>query len=115
MSWAIKEPSDELTPQVMDALPQPDVKLDKSCPAVKYVHRKLADADLYFFFNESTEQQMANATLAGIGQTQEWNAMTGDINIIENASSENGQVELSLELEPYGTTFIVVGKVPTGM
>jgi len=115
LSWALKEPSGELTPDVMEVLPQPDVTLDRACPAIKYAHRKLTDADLYFFFNESTDQQVTKATLAGNGQVQDWDAMTGKIQKIEVTTSDNGHVTFALDLEPYGTKFIVVGKVPAGI
>ena len=115
LSWAIKEPSGELTPHVMEAFPQPDVTLDKASPAIKVVHRKLTDADLYFFFNESTEQQVVKAMLVGNGQVQEWDAMTGKIHKIEGTSSDNGHVKYALDLEPYGTKFIVIGKGPGEM
>jgi hypothetical protein len=115
LSWAIKEPSGRLTTNVMNALPPPDVTLDKVYPAIKYVHRKLADADLYFFFNESTEQQVAKAVLAGKGQAQEWDAMTGKIGKIDGTSSDNGHITFTLNLKPYETKFIMVGKVPSKM
>ncbi len=112
LSWAIIEPSGELTPDVMNALPEPDVKMDNVCPEIKYVHRKLADADLYFFFNESAEQKVSMATLAGKGQVQEWNAMSGQIRKIDASSLDTGQVTFALNLEPSETKFIIVGKEP---
>jgi hypothetical protein len=115
LSWAIRELSGQLTHSVMQALPKPDVKFNEPCPVVKYVHRNLKDAELYFFFNESTEKQSRKATLAGNGRVQEWNALTGEIEILESASSENGFVQLSLGLEPYETKFIIVGEIPSGL
>jgi hypothetical protein len=112
LSWAIREPSMELTPLVMEALPQPDVQLDRFCPYVKVIHRRLRNADLYFFFNESTENQLFNAKLAGTGQVQYWNAMTGKIEDITSTSLDNGLVRLNLELEPYQTKFIIIGVIP---
>jgi len=115
LSWAISEPSGELTPRVMEALPQPDVRFDRPSPSVKYVHRRLYDADLYFFFNESTENQSCNAILVGSGHAQIWDAMTGEIEVLAGVSSDNGLVRLSLGLDPYQTKFIIVGVVPSGM
>jgi hypothetical protein len=109
LSWAIREPSGELTPGVMEALPQPDVQLDRFYPYVKVIHRRLRDADLYFFFNESTENQLFNANLVGSGQAQAWDAMTGKIEAITSTSLDNGLVRLNLELEPYQTKFIIIG------
>ena len=113
VSWAMKEPSGELTPRLMEALPQPDVELDVHCPAVKYVHRRLRDADLYFFFNESTEKQSCSANLHGNGKTQLWDAKTGTVNAMESVPFENGYVRIKLELEPYQTKFFVVGDIPS--
>lgn len=110
LSWAIKEPSGNITPLVITALPEPDVVLDKACPAIKVVHRHLPDADVYFFFNESHEKQATKVMLSGNGQAQEWNAMTGKIRNMGSASSDNGYLTLSLDLEPYGTRFIVIAR-----
>jgi hypothetical protein len=96
----------------MEALPQPDVQLDRYCPYVKVIHRRLRKADLYFFFNESTDNQLFNATLAGRGQAQAWNAMTGKIEAVTSTSLDNGLVRLNLGLEPYQTKFIIIGAAP---
>ena len=113
LSWATVEPSAELTPRVMQVLPQPDVELDAHCPVLKYVHRRLGDADLYFFFNESTDKQQCSAVLVGSGQAQDWDAMTGKVKAMDCVPLENGRVRLTLELEPYQTKFIVIGAVPS--
>lgn len=109
LSWALHEPSGKLTDEVLKALPTPSVMLDRSCPAVKYTHRRWRDAELYMFFNESQEKQSCKATLAGSGQMQVWDPTTGDIKPLASASSEQTVVHLTLELEPYGTKFIVIG------
>ncbi len=114
LSWALLEPSGELTDRVIEALPQPDVLLNEPCPDIKYTHRKLRDADLYFFFNESTsDKHTCTAFLAGKGQAQIWDAMTGRIETIDGAASENGFVRLPLELEPYETRFVFIGPLPS--
>ncbi|MDZ7261683.1 MAG: glycosyl hydrolase [candidate division KSB1 bacterium] len=112
LSWAIREPSGELTPRVIEALPEPDVKLSQPCPSVKYLHRRWRDAELYFFFNESSEKQECEATLLGSGQVQIWDAMSGIIKPVPGASPENGAVRLPLVLEPYETKFIVIEALP---
>ncbi|MBN1481726.1 beta-galactosidase [candidate division KSB1 bacterium] len=111
VSWAIHEPSGELTPRVMAALPQPDVKLDVPAPVVKYLHRRLADADLYFFFNESTESQSCNAVLQGNGAAQEWDAMSGELRNIDGELAKEGFAKIKLNLEAYQTKFIMVRPV----
>ncbi len=108
LSWAISEPTGEITPLVMNNLPQPDVHLDQPCFSVKYTHRRLQDGDLYFFFNESPEKQIRDVTLNGAGRVQEWDAMTGTINQISKVTSTKGQISLNLELKPYQSKFIVI-------
>jgi hypothetical protein len=110
LSWAIIEPSGKLTADIINALPEADVKLDSACFEIKYVHRKLADADLYFFFNESTEQKIRDVTIAGKGQAQHWNAMSGEIQNVDATALDNGRINFTLNLEPYQTKFIIIGK-----
>jgi flagellar motor switch/type III secretory pathway protein FliN len=113
--WAIFEPSGELTSQVLEALPPPDVKLDKYTPSVKYTHRQIADADLYFFFNESSDKQTINAEIEGEGKVQIWDAMTGEIEVLDGVKSNDGPVKLEMELGGYESVFFFVGDLPMGM
>ena len=55
---------------------------------------------------------MFNVELAGSGQAQAWNAMTGKIEDMTSNSLDNGLVRLNLELEPYQTEFIIIGVAP---
>ena len=114
IDWAIYEPAGELTSPVLEALQPADVKLDKFTPSVKYTHRHLPDADLYFFFNESKEKQTCKADIVGEGKVQIWDAMSGEIKVHEGIKSEDGLVKLDLEFEPYESQFIVVGALPRG-
>ena len=115
LSWAIREPSGKLTPDVIEALPQPDVELDHFCPSVKVIHRRLSDADLYFFFNESTEIQKCSAIIAGNGDAQLWDAINAKIEVISSNSSVEGKKQLNLKFEPYETKFIISGALPSGL
>ncbi len=109
LSWAVLEPSGQITDRVMDALPKPDVLFEQPCKAIKYTHRHWRDAELYMFFNESQEKQTRRAALSGSGQIQVWDPTTGEIELLKSVSSENGNVHLTLDLEPYRTKFIVIG------
>jgi len=108
MKWAIREPSGELTQTVLNALPHADVTLDQSAPSIKYLHRRMKDGDLYFFFNESTQKQTCKATLAGTGKAELWNAFTGRIETIQGTTSSKGSIGMPLILEPYETKFIII-------
>jgi hypothetical protein len=108
LGWAMHEPSGKLTDAVLAALPDPDVALEQSCPVVKYTHRRLKDAHVYFFFNEAAQAQSCKATLAGGAQVQVWNAATGAIEKMEGMSAGNGKVSVNLPLEPWGTRLLVI-------
>ncbi|HEY4148703.1 MAG TPA: glycosyl hydrolase [Chitinophagaceae bacterium] len=103
-----KEASGQLTPAVIDALSKPDVKLEKAIPGIKYLHRRWKDADLYFFFNESDQEQTATATLSGKGRAEIWDAFTGDIKPVQISNATDGTVQLPLHLDAHETKFIVI-------
>lgn len=108
-SWAVRSSSGELTDRVMAALPKPDVMLDRPCPPVKVLHRKWADADLYFFFNESVSAQSRDVVLSGSGQVQVWDAETGGIEAVQEASVDQDDIRMRLRLGPYDSKFVVIG------
>ncbi len=112
VSWAIREPSGEITDRVLKALPKPDVMLSQSCPVVKYIHKRWRDADLYFFFNESTERQSSDAVLAGSGKVQIWDAASGKIKSLAGVSLESGAVRFNLLFEPYEAQIIIIEALP---
>jgi hypothetical protein len=109
------EPSGDITPQVIAVLPKPDVKLDAAFPRLTYTHRSWRDADLYFFFNESNQEQSRTATVAGRGQAQVWDLGTGTIHPMAAATAEGDSVRFPLVLGPYETKVVVVGPLPGGV
>ena len=109
------EPSGEITPRVLAALPKPDVKLDSDFPRLTYTHKSWQDAELYFFFNESKQAESRMATVAGRGQAQAWDLATGEIHPLSAASAESGAVRFPLVLGPYETKVVVVGPLPAGV
>jgi hypothetical protein len=115
LSWAMHEPSEELTPRVLEALPRPDVVLDQPCPAIKYSHKSWRDAEMYFFFNESEERQSRTATVAGGGQAQVWDALSARIYPLAGATAKGDRVQLPLVLDPRESKFIVVGALAPGV
>jgi hypothetical protein len=56
-----------------------------------------------------------DVTLAGEGKIQEWDAMDGKITEVDGSLSHTGYVKFKLDLKPYETKFILVGKVPVEM
>jgi len=115
-SCSLHEANGALTDRVLDALPHPNVALDRPCPAVKALHRRWSqipargrDADLCFFFNESDQAQACQATLVGHGSAQVWDAASGEIISVLDAVTQDAAVRVPLKLEPYESRFIVIG------
>jgi hypothetical protein len=109
------EPSGDITPQVIAALPKPDVKLDSEFKRLTYMHRSWRDADMYYFFNESDKAESRTATIAGRGQAQVWDLGTGEIHAMTAAVAENDSVRFPLVLGPYEAKLVVVGPLPGGV
>ena len=75
-----------------------------------FVHRKLADGDLYYVDNSSDHDEVFDASFRVIGKEAElWHADTGTM---EPASFQiaNGRTAVPLRLEPWGTVFVVFRK-----
>jgi hypothetical protein len=109
------EPSGDITPQVIAALPSPDVKLDAEFPRLTYTHRAWRDGDMYYFFNESGKPESRAATIAGHGKAQAWDLGTGEIHPMAGATYEGDAVRIPLTLGPYEAKVIVVGPLPKGI
>jgi hypothetical protein len=110
------EPSGDMTPAVIAALPRPDVTLDSAFPRLTYTHRKWTDGDMYFFFNESDQPETRTATIEGHGAVQDWDLATGEIHPMPGTTADKaGMVKVPLVLGPYEAKVIVVGPLPKGV
>jgi hypothetical protein len=74
---------------------------------VMFVHRKLADGDVYFVDNRNDRAENLNAIFRVEGKAPElWDAASGQARPA-SYSIANGRTTVPLHLEPYGTTFVV--------
>ena len=83
--------------------PEPDARLE-------FVHRKLADGDIYFVDNRSDRGEQVEASFRVAGREAElWRAETG---AAEPASYKvaDSRTTVPLTLEPWGTVFVVFRK-----
>jgi hypothetical protein len=110
ITWALIETSGKITPAIINYLAPSDLKLGKFCADIKYIHRNLKDAELYFIFNEGKEKQSFELTITGKGTPEIWDAMKGEIRKIEKFVIADGKVTLHVDFEPYETKFIVLSK-----
>jgi hypothetical protein len=111
ISWAVLENQVEITPKVLAELPEPDVAVDHETTWLKYQHRRLKDADVYFFFNEGGDPLDLNATVAANAaaqQAQVWDGRTGKIETLPGATFANGKAVLPLKIGPWETRLVVV-------
>jgi hypothetical protein len=92
------------------ALPESDFILNRPCTDIKYTHRKLKDADLYFIFNEGDENQKFEIELSGKGKVQVLDALQGEIRDVASEQKAGDRVAIDLKLAAWETTFVVVGK-----
>jgi hypothetical protein len=85
----------------------PDFAAD--APALDYIHRRTPSADIYFVSNQSETPLKAPVTFRVSGKAPElWDALDGTVRrpaIYE--STADGRVRLTLDLLPYGSTYVV--------
>ena len=90
--------------------PDFDYTKPESDTRLLFVHRKLADGDLYFVDNRNDRDETVDATFRVTGKAPElWHAETGKS---EPASYKiaDGRTTVPLHLEPWGTVFVVFRK-----
>ena len=88
----------------------PDVAIGSSALDVGFVHRRLADADVYFLANTSNVPRSVTARFRSqTPHAEVWNAFTGQAEGVEV-----GEAGMALALEPYGTRLVVFRKEASG-
>ena len=96
--------------KAMTVAPDFDHTKPQSDTRVLFVHRKLADSDIYFVDNRNERDETVDASFRITGKAPElWHAETGEM---EPASYTiaNGRTTVPLHLEPWGTVFVVFRK-----
>ena len=108
ISWAKLETSGKINPEVLNYLPPSDVRLATPCPDIKYLHRKLKEAELYFLFNEGKDNHSVKVTLSGKGHPEIWDAMTGKVRYLNDFVIGRDEITVPLVFEPWETKFILI-------
>ncbi|HEV2326102.1 MAG TPA: glycosyl hydrolase [Terracidiphilus sp.] len=89
---------------------QPDFSYTGSENKLKFIHRKLADGDLYLVDNRSDNPAQVQATFRVAGRApQLWYAETGNSEPV-SYSIADGRTTVPLNLEPWGTVYVVFRK-----
>ena len=96
-----------VAPEVLAALkstitPQ-DATLDTSDPAIRLMHRKLKDAEVYLFFNESAAVVSRTVSFTAKPRRIEvWDPETGSVAPLTSTD------KAPLQLKPYETRVLIV-------
>jgi hypothetical protein len=90
--------------------PDFDYTKPESDARVLFVHRKLADGDLYFLDNRNDRDEQVDASFRATGKEPElWHAETGKTEPVSFKIAD-GRTTVPLKLEPWGTVFVVFRK-----
>jgi hypothetical protein len=94
----------------LDLKPDFDYSAPGDSTDVQFVHRKLADGDIYFVDNRSDNPTTIGAMFRVAGKEPElWRAETGTSQAASFKVAE-GRTTVPLSLEPWGTVFVVFQK-----
>jgi hypothetical protein len=101
---------------VFDAIklsPDFDYTKPEAGTRLEFVHRKLADGDLYFIDNRSDRAVKVDAAFRVTGKAAElWRAETAQM-ARASYQTQNGRTSVPLNIEPWGTVFVVFRKAAT--
>jgi len=87
--------------------PDFDYTKPESDTRLLFVHRKLADGDLYFVDNRNDRDETVEASFRLAGKAPElWHPETGKSELASYTIAD-GRTTVSLHLEPWGTVFVV--------
>jgi hypothetical protein len=73
-----------------------------------YAHRKTANQDIYFVYNDSDKQQLFDASFEVTGKVPElWDAITGKTKRVAAFNMNNGVTNVAFRLAPEESAFVV--------
>jgi hypothetical protein len=99
--------------KALDVAPDFDYTMPETDARIVFVHRKLADGDIYFLDNRNDRDETVDASFRVAGKAPElWHAETGESEPASYAIA-NGSTTVPLHLEPWGTVFVVFRKPTT--
>jgi hypothetical protein len=98
---------DTTLPAVLTRALRPDLILTPAAPEIGFVHRKTADADLYFLANTSNQARRATGRFrVDSARAEWWDAVTGAVRPAMSQRRTQG-TEVDIDLPPYGSRVLV--------
>lgn len=97
--------------KTLNRLLLPDMELSPSIPDIGFVHRKTADADIYFIANTSNTARNLKASFRVSRMKPEWwNPFDGSVRPARDESESAEFSTVKLSLEPYDSRVLVFTK-----
>ena len=90
-------------------LKEMDVQQDfESNGSIRFTHRTQKDLEIYFVSNKTNETVNSLCTFrVGDGTPELWDPMTGEIRALPEYKISKGQIQITLQFEPYQSYFVV--------
>lgn len=88
----------------------------KSTIPLRWIHRRIGDADVYFIANPYPEKVQTFADFRIIGRQPElWHPDNGQVENAVTYQESKSTTRVRIQLEPYGSTFVVFQKSSLGI
>jgi hypothetical protein len=111
LPWAKVERFGEISESVLAELPAPDVVVEPApAPGLKYLHRRLADGEVYFLFNEEAHPLALTLRLRGEGDAQAWDPETGRQVGVDGATRQGGYARVPMKMSGHETRVVVLAR-----
>ncbi|OQX85059.1 hypothetical protein B6D60_08470 [candidate division KSB1 bacterium 4484_87] len=85
-----------------------DVFVRPENSAINVLHGTVAGAEVYFVCHRDSSFWQGTVSLRAVGVPEFWNAENGTRNIAKNFQTENGRINVALNLAPFGSALIVL-------
>jgi len=102
--------NDEEIGPVLNSMLQPDALITPSSKDFGVVHRKTADADIYFVANTSNQTRKVRIAFRRNGEPEIWDAITGRSTGANMIRADASRSEIALSFEPYRSYVVVFSK-----
>ena len=87
---------------------RPDCRIEGQNTDVRFIHRTTEQGDIYFLSNQQERKVVFEAAFrTEDGVPELWDALTGVVRRLPGFSRQDGITTVPLELDPYGSAFIV--------
>jgi hypothetical protein len=96
---------------VAEAITQDGLKPDFEGDGLRYIHRRVGEADVYFVSHQQEEPRDVRCTFRVTGTTPElWDPETGAMYGLTESSVKDGRTTVSLHFDPMQSWFVVFRK-----